>query len=55
MNLGVVVFEGQNRGIFGVILDLWVIEGGSKSRKGDKGAEKGSVDPDRWTGQAVMS
>ena len=30
-------------------------EGGSKFRKGDKGAEKGSVDPERWARQAVMS
>ena len=25
-------------------------EGGSKVRQGDRGAEKGSVDPDRWAG-----
>ena len=40
MNLGVVVFEGQNRGIFGVILALWVIEGAQNSGKGTKGQRR---------------
>ena len=31
------VFEGQNRGIFGVILDLWVTEGAQNLGKGTKG------------------
>ena len=40
MNMGVVVFKGQNRGISGVIMDLWVIEGAKNSGKGTKGLER---------------
>ena len=47
------VFKGQNRGIFGVF-GFMGYEGGSKFRKGDKWAQKGTVDGERWAGQAVM-
>ena len=37
MNLGVVVFKSQNRAIFSVIIDLWLMRGVQKLEKGTKG------------------